>query len=61
MTVIFKENKVLMVQEAKKECNGYWYLPAGRLEPNERLIVSFSCLIFTCQITLVGDFLGPSD
>ena len=41
MTVLFNEsNEVLMVQEAKKSCSGLWYLPAGRLEPNESLVVS---------------------
>lgn len=43
MTVLFNEsNQVLMVQEAKKSCSGSWYLPAGRLEPNESLVVSAS-------------------
>ncbi|KAK2179502.1 hypothetical protein NP493_484g01017 [Ridgeia piscesae] len=29
--------EVLMMQEAKKSCRGKWYLPAGRVEPNETL------------------------
>ena len=31
--------EVLMMQEAKPSCRGLWYLPAGRLEPNESLEV----------------------
>ena len=27
-----------MMQEAKRECAGAWYLPAGRLEPGEQLV-----------------------
>lgn len=27
-----------MMQEAKATCNGKWYLPAGRVEPNENLL-----------------------
>ncbi|XP_017880503.1 8-oxo-dGDP phosphatase NUDT18-like isoform X2 [Ceratina calcarata] len=36
--VINKQGEVLMIQEAKASCNGKWYLPAGRVEPNENLI-----------------------
>ena len=49
--------EVLMMQEAKKSCRGKWYLPAGRVEPNETLEVRF-CLIlcvlspdFVCLVT----------
>ena len=27
-----------MIEEAKPSCHGKWYLPAGRVEPNENLI-----------------------
>ncbi|KZC04093.1 Nucleoside diphosphate-linked moiety X motif 18 [Dufourea novaeangliae] len=27
-----------MIQEAKASCNGKWYLPAGRVDPNENLL-----------------------
>lgn len=27
-----------MIQEAKASCAGKWYLPAGRVEPNENLV-----------------------
>ncbi|KAM3926099.1 8-oxo-dGDP phosphatase NUDT18 isoform 1-T2 [Leptodactylus fuscus] len=32
------QNEVLMMQEAKPECRGSWYLPAGRLERGETLV-----------------------
>ncbi|KAK2840659.1 hypothetical protein Q7C36_012238 [Tachysurus vachellii] len=36
--VIFNsEGDVLMVQEAKRECYGQWYLPAGRMEVGESI------------------------
>uniref|UniRef100_W5LKC7 8-oxo-dGDP phosphatase NUDT18 n=1 Tax=Astyanax mexicanus TaxID=7994 RepID=W5LKC7_ASTMX len=36
--VIFNaKGEVLMVQEAKKDCYGQWYLPAGRMEPGESI------------------------
>lgn len=36
--IINEKNEVLMIQEAKASCAGKWYLPAGRVEPNETLI-----------------------
>ncbi|KAK9310095.1 hypothetical protein QLX08_000396 [Tetragonisca angustula] len=36
--VINDQGEVLMMQEAKATCNGKWYLPAGRVEPNENLV-----------------------
>lgn len=36
--VIFNEkSEILMIQEAKRSCAGEWYLPAGRVEPNESI------------------------
>lgn len=35
--VLIQEGKVLLIQEAKESCRGSWYLPAGRVEPNETL------------------------
>lgn len=32
------DGQVLMMQEAKESCRGRWYLPAGRVEPNETLV-----------------------
>lgn len=40
MAVILNEkNEILMIQEAKSNCSGQWYLPAGKVEPNESLTV----------------------
>uniref|UniRef100_A0A8C2L438 8-oxo-dGDP phosphatase NUDT18 n=1 Tax=Cyprinus carpio TaxID=7962 RepID=A0A8C2L438_CYPCA len=37
--VIFNsKDEVLMVQEAKRECYGRWYLPAGRMEECESIL-----------------------
>lgn len=37
--VLFNDSdEVLMIQEAKASCAGKWYLPAGRVEPNENLV-----------------------
>lgn len=32
------QDEVLMVQEAKRECYGRWYLPAGRMEERESIL-----------------------
>ena len=37
-TIIIKDNKVLMVKEAKKECYSKWSFPAGHLEKGETLL-----------------------
>lgn len=29
---------MLLIQEAKRECRGAWYLPAGRMEPGESIV-----------------------
>lgn len=40
--VVFNEKgEVLLMQEAKVSCAGTWYLPAGRVEPGEQIIVIF--------------------
>lgn len=33
-----KDNKILMVQENRKEKKGKWNMPAGKLEENEDII-----------------------
>lgn len=38
--VLFEGDKLLLIQEAKPGCRGDWYLPAGRMEPNETIVVS---------------------
>ena len=37
--VVIEDGKVLMIQEAKRSCRGQWYLPAGRMEKNESIVV----------------------
>lgn len=34
-TITMKDDKILMVKEAKKECYGKWAFPAGHIEKNE--------------------------
>mmetsp|Transcript_14052 Transcript_14052/g.24102 ORF Transcript_14052/g.24102 Transcript_14052/m.24102 type:complete len:143 (+) Transcript_14052:135-563(+) len=36
--VVIEDDKVLLVQEAKEDCRGQWYLPAGRVEKGESLL-----------------------
>ncbi len=36
-SIIVKDNKILMVKEAKKECYSKWSFPAGHLEKNETI------------------------
>lgn len=36
--IINDKDEVLMMQEAKPHCMEKWYLPAGRVEPDENLI-----------------------
>lgn len=36
--IIEKDNKILMVKEAKKKCFGKWNLPAGHLEEGETIV-----------------------
>ena len=35
--IIEKDNKILMVKEAKKKCYGKWNIPAGHLESGETI------------------------
>ncbi|EDV26885.1 uncharacterized protein TRIADDRAFT_54258 [Trichoplax adhaerens] len=43
--VLIEDDKLLMIQEAKKSCRGLWYLPIGRLETGETLeFYAFICL-----------------
>ena len=37
--VVIQDGKVLLTQEAFHPCRGQWYLPAGRMEPNETIVV----------------------
>jgi 8-oxo-dGDP phosphatase len=41
MALVFNdEGQVVLIQEAKENCRGKWYIPAGRVEPGENFIVS---------------------
>ena len=33
------QGRVLMMREAKSSCYGQWYLPAGRMEQDETIVV----------------------
>ena len=49
MAVIINEkNEILVMQEAKSSCAGQWYLPAGRVEPNESIMVCLICFLIKC-------------
>ena len=37
--VVIQNGKVLLIQEAKKSVRGKWYLPAGRMEQQETIVV----------------------
>lgn len=54
--VINDENEVLMMQEAKASRSGLWYLPAGRLEPDESLEVLLCMYTFKFNAKTLMDF-----
>lgn len=40
LAILVNDNdEFLMMQEAKSSCAGQWYLPAGRIEPGENILV----------------------
>ena len=43
--VLIEDDKVLLVREAKRECYGLLYLPAGKVKKNEKLEV---CIYNNC-------------
>ena len=48
--IVNEASQVLMIQEAKYSCHGTWYLPAGRVEKKESLVVCFSYSNSICMI-----------
>ena len=55
--VIRKDNKILMVKEAKKHCYGQWNYPAGRLEEGEKITegaIRETLEETGCQVKLTG-------
>ena len=43
--IIEKDNKILMVKEAKKKCYGKWNVPAGHLENGETVFEETGCKV----------------
>jgi ADP-ribose pyrophosphatase YjhB (NUDIX family) len=37
VVLLNENNEICLIEEAKKSCRHQWYLPAGRVEPNENL------------------------
>lgn len=55
--IIKKDNKILMVKEAKKEIYGQWNFPAGHLEEFEKIMDGAKRETFEetgCKVKLVG-------
>lgn len=55
--VIMRDNKILMVKEAKKKCYGQWNYPAGHLEEFEKITDCAIREVFEetgCRVKLTG-------
>ena len=55
--IIEKDNKILMVKEAKKKCYGQWNFPAGHLEENETIKEAAIREVYEetgCKVKLIG-------
>lgn len=55
--LIKRENKILMVQEAKKKCYGQWNFPAGHVEEEEKITDAAIREVFEetgCRVKLTG-------
>ena len=51
--VVMDGDKVLLVQEAKLSCRGLWYLPAGRMERDETIVVRVCVVKLGAQTALM--------
>lgn len=55
--VIIRDNKILMVKEAKKRCYGQWNFPAGHVENGEKITDAAIREAFEetgCKVKLTG-------
>lgn len=55
--VIVKNNKILMVKEAKKKCYGQWSFPGGHVEENELITDAAIREVYEetgCKVKLTG-------
>lgn len=55
--VIIKDNKILMVKEAKKKCYGQWNYPAGHVDEFEKITDAAIREVFEetgCKVKLKG-------
>ena len=54
---VVKDNKILMVKEAKKICYGQWNFPAGKVEENELITEAAIREVYeetNCKVKLTG-------
>lgn len=40
--IAMEGDRVLLIQESFDQCRGQWYLPAGKVDTNETIVVSHS-------------------
>ena len=67
--LIEKDNKFLLVQEAKEKCKGKWNIPAGHIEINESVIDCLKreikeetgCMIIPTGILEIGNKVLEND
>ena len=55
--VIVRDNKILMVKEAKKKCHGQWNFPAGHVDDNELITDAAIREVYEetgCRVKLTG-------
>lgn len=55
--LVVRDNKILMVKEAKKKCYGQWNFPAGHVEENETIMEAAIREVYEetgCKVKLTG-------